>query len=113
MISSTGGFPGQGFSPHTVDINGAGNIVVIGDRTFDGNNGRAVVFALISGIWTTDRPVDPLANQFWVQHARLVSTSGSGGQEQAFSLDTSADGNTVAIGAPLDNNFVGATWIFV
>jgi hypothetical protein len=32
---------------------------------------------------------------------------------QGYSVSLSADGNTLAVGGPQDNNIIGATWIFV
>ena len=97
-IPGIGGFPGQGFSPHTVDINGAGNIVVIGDRTFGGNNGRAVVFALISGIWT--------------QVAILSANDNIGPYQQGKAVAISSSGDTIIVGGPHDNGDIGATWVY-
>jgi hypothetical protein len=35
------------------------------------------------------------------------------GPQQGYSTSISQDGNTIAVGGPYDNNFVGATWVYV
>ncbi len=46
------------------------------------------------------------------QGIKLVGTGYIGKSAQGRSVALSADGNTLAIGAPYDNSFLGAVWIF-
>jgi hypothetical protein len=41
-----------------------------------------------------------------------VGTGATGPTRQGYSVSLSADGNTLAVGGPRDNNNIGATWIF-
>src|SRR5579871_5142022 len=50
-------------------------------------------------------------NLFIQQGTKLIGTGTSGSSSQGYSVSLAADGNTLAIGAPSDNND-GATWIF-
>ena len=54
----------------------------------------------------------PLEAQFVAQGGKLVGSGGVGTPHQATSVAVSADGNTLIVGGPLDNNSVGATWVF-
>jgi hypothetical protein len=97
-----GPFQLQGIS---VSLSSDGNSAVIGGFADDNNMGAAWVFTLSDGVWT--------------QKAKLVGTGaiftpGSflGGAEQGTSVSISGDGSTVLSGGPVDNNGVGAAWIF-
>ena len=68
--------------------------------------GLATVFALLL------LPVSAQA-QFVQQGPKLLVTDATGAQpQQGFSVSVSADGNTAVVGAPSDNGFVGASWVF-
>ena len=97
-----GPFQFQGIS---VSLSSDGNSAVIGGFADDNNMGAAWVFTRSDGVWT--------------QKTKLVGTGaiftpGSlpGGVEQGTSVAISGDGNTAAIGGPLDDNGAGAAWIF-
>jgi hypothetical protein len=97
-----GPFQLQGIS---VSLSSDGNSAVIGGFADDNNMGAAWVFTRSDGVWT--------------QKAKLVGTGaiftpGSlpGGAEQGTSVAISGDGNTVLSGGPIDNDGVGAAWIF-
>jgi FG-GAP repeat len=97
-----GPFQLQGIS---VSLSSDGNSAVIGGFADDNNMGAAWVFTRSDGVWT--------------QKAKLVGTGaiftpGSlpGGAEQGTSVAISGDGNTVLSGGPVDNDGVGAAWIF-
>src|SRR5690242_9368867 len=60
--------------------------------------GAAWVFTRSDGVWT--------------QKAKLVGTGAIGGSEQGTSVAISGDGSTVISGGPVDNDGVGAAWIF-
>jgi hypothetical protein len=87
-----------------VSLSSDGNSAVIGGFADDNNLGAAWVFTRSHGVWT--------------QKAKLVGTGaitpGSlpGGAEQGTSVAISGDGNTVLSGGPIDNDGVGAAWIF-
>ncbi len=51
--------------------------------------------------------------KFAQQGPKLRGSGGSGASRQGFSVALSADGNTLAIGAPYDAGNVGAVWVFV
>jgi hypothetical protein len=86
----------QGYS---VSLSADGNTAMIGGP-YDGNYRGAVwVFTRFGGTWSQ-------------QGDRLIGTGGIGGSYQGCSVSLSADGNTALIGAPFDNNSVGAAWIF-
>jgi hypothetical protein len=54
------------------------------------------------------------ANGLWTQQGnKLIGTGVSGRSEQGFSVALSANGNTAIVGGPIDNNSVGAAWVFV
>jgi hypothetical protein len=53
----------------------------------------------------------PAEAQF-IQQAKLVGTGAIGPADQGLSVSLSADGNTVIIGGPVDNNDAGAAWVF-
>ena len=97
-----GPFALQGLS---VSLSGDGNTAVVGGFADNNNMGAAWIFTRSDGVWT--------------QKAKLVGkgailTPGSiiGGAEQGTSVSISGDGSTVLSGGPLDNNGVGAAWIF-
>ena len=48
----------------------------------------------------------------WTQSAKLVGTGGVGLVWQGYSVALNADGTTAIVGAPADNSFMGAAWIF-
>ena len=84
----------------SVALNADGNTALIG-AVFDSSSirqGAAWVFTRVGGTWTQQGP-------------KLV---GTGGDEpnQGTSVSLSADGNTALIGGKIDNNSLGATWIF-
>jgi hypothetical protein len=94
QITPIGGFSGQGYSPHSLDISGAGTITAIGDRT----NNRVIVYALVGGTWT--------------QQAILTPSDATGSADFGKAISISTSGNTIAVGGPTDNSDIGATWIF-
>jgi hypothetical protein len=89
-----------------------------------GTFGRQIAFAsgantaLISGydddaeigaVWVYTRN----GSGVWTQHGPKLIGSGEVGSGQFGLLALSADANTVLIGAPKDNGFIGAAWVFV
>jgi len=47
------------------------------------------------------------------QGSKLVGTGAIGSARQGYSVALSADGNTMAVGGPLDNSGEGAVWVFI
>jgi hypothetical protein len=87
----------QGWS---VALASNGEIVAIGGNNDDMGNGATWVFTRSAGVWSQEG-------------AKLVGTGVGGNASQGFSVSISADGNTLGIGGPTDDNGVGATWIYV
>ena len=54
----------------------------------------------------------PVNAQFVQQGAKLVGTGAAGHAFQGASVSLSADGNTAIVGGPIDNNEIGAAWVF-
>jgi hypothetical protein len=86
----------QGWS---VALSADGNTAIVGGPADNGNIGAAWVYTRSAGVWTQ-------------QGQKLVGTGYVGGSGQGTSVALSADGNTAVMGAPGDNNFVGAVWVF-
>jgi FG-GAP-like repeat/FG-GAP repeat len=87
--------PQQGFS---VALSADGHTAIVGGATDNGDVGAAWVFTR-----------NGLA---WRQQAKLVGTGAVGGAAQGRSVALSADGNTAIVGGYLDNNGIGAAWVF-
>ncbi len=85
----------------SVAISADGNTVLVGAPS-ESTNGAAFVFIR-------------QADSTWVQQGgRLVGSDFAGDQSNfGTTVALSADGNTAAIGAPYDNDYTGATWVFV
>lgn len=50
---------------------------------------------------------------FEQQGGTLIGSGSSGDADLGQAVALSSDGNTMALGGPADNNYIGATWIFV
>jgi hypothetical protein len=48
----------------------------------------------------------------WTQRSKLVGTGAIGESVQGYSACISADGNTALVGGYIDNNHIGAAWVF-
>jgi hypothetical protein len=91
------GASGQGIS---VSLSSDGNTLAVGGYNDDNGKGATWIFVRSSGVWTQ-------------QGSKLVGTGEVGGFGlQGTSVSLSADGNTVAVGSPYDDNNIGAAWIF-
>ncbi len=89
--------PRQGCS---VDLSSDGNTAIIGGFYDNSGKGAAWVFTRSdSGVWTQ-------------QGNKLIGTGAVGNGYQGNSVSLSSDGNTALIGAPWDNSFAGAIWVF-
>jgi hypothetical protein len=91
-----GPFPAnQGYS---VSISYNGNIAIVGGRGDNSYAGAAWVFTRLGATWN--------------QASKMVGTGGIGFAQQGSSVSLSGDGSTAIVGGPLDNNEVGAAWVF-
>lgn len=81
-----------------VAISADGSTAVVGGP-YDSGGGAVWVYTLTGGSWVQQGP-------------KLVGTGASGSAQQGYSVAISADGNTILVGAPNDNNYFGAAWIF-
>jgi hypothetical protein len=97
-LAGTGaqGFADQGYA---VALSADGNTALVGGFYDNNGIGAAWVFTRSNGTWTQ-------------QGSKLVGTGGVGTPRQGWSVALSADGNTALLGGTMDNNFVGATWVF-
>ncbi len=76
-----------------------GMTIAIGDPSYNDYVGQALIYVNVGGSWSLQATV-----------------SGSGyvnSPYQGAGVALAADGNTLAVGGPVDNNNIGAVWIFV
>jgi len=91
------GIAEQGYS---VSLSSDGSIAIIGGDRDNGYVGAAWVFSRSGGIWTQ-------------QGNKMVGTGGVGTNiSQGKSVAISGDGKTVIVGGQVDNNGIGASWVF-
>lgn len=85
---------------YSVSLNAAGDIVAFGGPLDNSGEGAVWIFTKsIYGVWT--------------EEAKLVGTNAITPSQQGQSVSLNAAGNVCAIGAPADNNYIGATFIFI
>ncbi len=97
------GGSGDGFG-NAVAISRDGSLIAVGAHLYHADNyGAAYVFAMPSGGWGTSQLSASDA-------ARLTSNRASSYSGRA--LAVSANGDTVALGAPSDSSFAGAAYVF-
>ena len=97
-LQGTGGV-GPAEQGSSVAISADGNTVIVGGPFDNAGIGAAWVFTRSNGVWSQ-------------QGSKLVGGSVSGIAGMGTSVALSADGNTAAIGGPLDSSLTGAVWIF-
>jgi hypothetical protein len=87
----------------SIALTADGNILAIGGMGDNTNIGATWIFTQSAGVWTQ------LGN-------KLIGTGGSGGTNgflyQGSAVCVSANGSILAVGGNLDNNGIGATWLF-
>ncbi len=83
----------------SVAISADGNTAIVGGDQDDSAKGAAWIYTRSGGVWTQ-------------QGNKLVGTGELGSGFQGSSVSISADGNTAVVGAYLDDNQVGAVWVF-
>lgn len=98
-LVGTGG-SGQMGQGNSVALSTDGNTAIIGGPYDNGSRGAAWIYVRSGGVWLQ-------------QGSKLVGTAGGPGGYQGYSVALSADGNTVLVGAPLQNEFIGAAYVFV
>jgi hypothetical protein len=84
-----------------VNMDATGNRFAMGNPNDENFTGAVWVFRKILGTWTQYNPT------------KLVGTGGVGHPLQGSSVCMSSDGKTLAVGAPGDDNFKGAVWIYI
>ncbi|HXP48511.1 MAG TPA: IPT/TIG domain-containing protein, partial [Bacteroidia bacterium] len=93
------GATGTALQGTSVSISADGNTAIIGGQGDNSAAGAAWVFTRSAGIWTQ-------------QGNKLVGTGAIGAARQGYSVSISADGNTAIVGGNMDDNNLGAAWIF-
>jgi hypothetical protein len=93
--------PIPAFQGYSVSLSDNGNIAILGGPFDDSSLGAAWVYTRSGGVWG--------------QQAKLVGTGAVGpiAVYQGQSVSLSGDGNTAIVGGNLDNDGVGAGWVFV
>ena len=86
----------QGYS---VALSADGNTAIVGGFYDNSEIGAAWVFTRSGGVWTQ-------------QGAKLVPSNESGTSDFGRSVALSSDGTTAIVGAPDDNSYTGAAWVF-
>ena len=87
---------------NSVAVSADGNTAVVGGYNDNNNLGAAWIFTRNGSIWAQ-------------QGGKLVGTGYTGSYSSSsilLSVAISADGNTVLVGRPVDNNQQGAAWVF-
>ena len=95
-VSQTESNPGQGFS---VALARGGNTALVGGPTDNANTGAAWVFVRGGGTWHQ-------------RGRKLVGPDAVGAASQATSVALSSNGSTAIVGGTLDQDEIGAAWIF-
>lgn len=83
---------------YSVAISSDASILAVGDPGYNSNIGCVYIYEQNNGIYNNT--------------AILSGTGGNGQSRQGSSVSLSADGQTLASGAPFDGTGAGATWIF-
>jgi hypothetical protein len=97
----TGVIGGQSFFSG-ISFSADGNVLAVGGTGDNGNIGA-------TWVWTRNP-----TTHVWTQQAKLVGTgyTNLGSVSQGFLVGLSADGATLAVSGPNDNNTFGAVWVF-
>jgi antibiotic biosynthesis monooxygenase (ABM) superfamily enzyme len=90
------GIASQGTS---VALSADGNTAIVGGPYDNFNAGAAWVYTRSDDVWTQ-------------QGSKLVGANEVGQAGQGFSVALSGDGNTVIVGGPHDNSYIGAAWVY-
>jgi hypothetical protein len=92
---------GNAYQAYSVASSFDGNTIILGSYQIEsGYPGAAWIFVRSGNSWSQ-------------QGSKLVGTGSLGSPSLGHSVSISSDGNTVALGGWADNNYLGATWIFI
>jgi len=83
-----------------ISLSADGNTAIVGGRQDNGYIGAVWIWVRSNGVWSQQGP-------------KLVASDGTANGQQGTSVGLSADGNTAIVGGWLDNESVGAAWIWV
>lgn len=86
------------FEASSVSLSADGTVALLGAPADNNGIGATWVFALVGGNWVQQGP-------------KLIGSGAIGNAGQGFSVALSADGNTAAVGGPLDSSSIGTAWI--
>jgi hypothetical protein len=98
-LVGTGFIGGQSSQGYSVSISADGNTSVSGGPFDDSGRGAVWVYTRSGGVWSQ-------------QGNKLSGTDFSATPNQGFSVNLSANGNTVILGGPMNQNNRGAAWVF-
>ncbi|HEY0515505.1 MAG TPA: FG-GAP repeat protein, partial [Solirubrobacteraceae bacterium] len=90
---------GKGEFGSSVALAAEGNTAVIAGWKDNGDRGAAWVFTRSNGVWSQ-------------QGSKITPTGESGAGKFGVSVAVSSEGDTALIGGHVDNNFLGAVWVF-
>jgi hypothetical protein len=90
----------QGWS---VSLSGDGNTAIVGGP-YDNRDGSGYGPGA-AWIWTR-------SGGAWTKQTKLFGSGAVGYAQQGYSVSISADGDTAIVGGFMDNNFVGAAWVW-
>ncbi|MCW2971525.1 MAG: hypothetical protein JWO23_2652 [Solirubrobacterales bacterium] len=90
---------GKGRFGHSVALSTDGNTALVGAPSDGGPPGAAWVFTRSGTTWSQPRP-------------KLTASGEQGEAHLGGSVALSGDGNTALLGAPADNGYAGAAWVF-
>jgi hypothetical protein len=90
---------GGAYQGTSVSVSWDGNTAVVGGPFDNGRAGAVWVYTRTGGVWSQ-------------QGGKLVGTGAAGSALRGWSASLSGDGNTVIVGGPIDNDSLGAAWVF-
>lgn len=99
---NTGSSPNQAYS---VSLSSDGNTLAVGGPNDNSGTGATWIFIRNNTVWSQN-------------DVKLVGSNSLGSPEQGYSVSLSSDGNTLAVGGPIDKTTtsgysIGGTWVFV
>lgn len=98
ILVGTGAIGGA-YQGTSVSISSDGNTALVGGPYDNGRAGAVWLYTRTGGVWTQQGP-------------KLVGTGAAGIAQQGWSASLSGDGNIAIVGGPIDDDSVGAAWVF-
>ncbi len=95
------GYDGDAFQGRSVAISADGNTAIVGGPLENSGEGAVWIYTRSGTSWSQQTALG------------LVGSGAVGPASQGSSVAISADGNTALVGGPVDNNGLGAVWVFV